>query len=392
MLAVSACHAARQPAAGARSALPTSASTFDSLWAVAALGESDAWAVGTRVLGPGASFPLTEHWDGQSWKVVPSPSHPPGIRGQTRSSLDAVAVDAPDDAWAVGHWSAANQVPPEQALIEHWNGTKWSVVPGPRSGGQATDLTAVAAISPKQAWAIGYGTVRGRASMVFMGWNGTSWRHLPSPIGTFPGGLAVISASDIWLAGEEGAKKSAATYHTVLEHWDGSKWKIVPAPNQSKGGTSNVSLSAAGGSSSSNVWAVGHYQPGQNGSDVSPLVEHWNGSKWQLQKSQAPTSARGQTGFDAIAALSGSCAFAVGSAWSSNGPIPLIERWDGTRWTAMTSGLRPGVTGPTLDGVAAVHPSYAWAVGDAYTQGNRSITLIEKWNGSAWQQVPSPNP
>ncbi len=344
MLAVSACGASREPPAPAPSPAGNGAgnglsAVSDSLWGVAALGQSDAWAVGKRELGSdsGVVLTLTEHWDGQSWKVVPSPS-PGGIGEQARGILEAVAIDSPGDAWAVGTWSPANHdprtAPPVHVLIEHWNGAKWTVVPGPRPGGHATELTAVAAISPTEAWATGLGTAGGHEITVFMRWDGTRWRYLPSPAGTV-GGLAVISAHDIWVVGAKGPMKSAPKYRTLAEHWNGSKWTIVPAPYVVKGRKPNIGLSAVGGSSSSNVWAVGPF---------------------------------------------------------GSGPIPIIEGWDGVHWTAMPSRLQPGVTDPTLSGVTAVQPGYAWAVGYAHNQNYRPITLIEKWNGATWQQVPSPNP
>jgi hypothetical protein len=94
--------------------------------------------------------------------------------------LAAVAIDAPDDAWAVGGWSPKEHNAPSYPLIEHWNGTTWSLVPAPRSPGYTTELTAVAAISPTVAWAIGFGAANGRQVAVFMGWDGTRWRYLPS--------------------------------------------------------------------------------------------------------------------------------------------------------------------------------------------------------------------
>jgi hypothetical protein len=363
----------------------------ESLYAVAALGESDAWAVGTHRPLPTGIYPLTEHWDGKRWTQVPCPS--PGSTAEpTRSSLDAVAIDTPDDAWAVGEWSPIEHVPPSYPLIEHWNGAKWTVVRGPSPVGRTTELTAVAAISPTAAWAIGFAsTAAGRRVTVFMGWNGTRWRYLPSPVGNSPGGLAAISARDIWLVGEEGTTESAPKYHTLVEHWNGSKWTIVPAPYAYKDQEPNIGLSAVGGSSSTNVWAVGHYQSGPAGTDASPLIEHWDGTRWQLQPSPDPVRPQDEGGFAAIAAVSRTSAWAVGSAFG-RGYIPLIERWDGVRWKAMPSRFKPGVTDPSLNGVAAVDPRYAWAVGWAVNQDNRSIALIEKWNGTSWQQVPNPNP
>ncbi len=160
----------------------------ESLLAVAALGESNAWVVGTHTPLPKGMYPLTEHWDGQRWTAVPCPS-PGGTADPVRSSLEAVVIDAPDDAWAVGDWSPIEHVPPSYPLIEHWNGARWTFVPVPSSGGHVTDveLTAVAAISPNAAWAIGEGVAGGRSVPVFMGWNGTRWRYLPSPVGDAPG-------------------------------------------------------------------------------------------------------------------------------------------------------------------------------------------------------------
>ena len=62
---------------------------------------------------------------------------------------------------------------------------------------------------------------------------------------------------------------------------------------------------------------------------------------------------------------------------------------------ALASRLRPGVTDPTLTAVAAVDRCYAWAVGEATlrpSSQDKHITLIEKWNCTGLQQVPSPNP
>lgn len=46
----------------------------------------------------------------------------------------------------------------------------------------------------------------------------------------------------------------------------------------------------------------------------------------------------------------------------------------------------------TFNGVAAVDATPVWAVGYYYTSGGNGQTLIERWNGTAWNIVPSPNP
>jgi hypothetical protein len=283
-----------------------------------------------------------------------------------------VAIDAPHDAWAVGSWSPIEHDAPSYALIEHWNGSRWNLVPVPRSHG-FTGLTAVAAISPNAAWAIGYGDAGGRAITAFMGWDGTRWRSLPSPVGTDLTGLAVISAHDIWVVGSKGMSK----YRAVAEHWDGSKWTIVPTPNAFKNRTRNSVLYAVSGSASNNVWAVGWYQSGPTGSDHSTLVEHWDGARWQVQPSPDGPRSGADSQLFAVAALSRTTAWAAGT---NEGPIPLIERWNGVHWKAIPRRLQPRVAHPSIYEVAVVDPRYAWAIVQV-DQGS----VIERWNGTRWQ-------
>ena len=42
--------------------------------------------------------------------------------------------------------------------------------------------------------------------------------------------------------------------------------------------------------------------------------------------------------------------------------------------------------------MAATSASNAWAVGDTMTGDTSFKTVILRWNGNAWKQVPSPAP
>jgi hypothetical protein len=137
---------------------------------------------------------------------------------------------------------------------------------------------------------------------------------------------------------------------------------------------------------------VGDYQSGPTGIDRSTLIEHWNGARWRLQPSPDGPGSTGESQLFAVAALSRTSAWAVGGYDSSGGLVPLIERWNGAHWTIPPSTLQPGVHEAFLSEVAVVDARNAWAVGEATNQNNQHITLIENWNGTSWQQVPSPNP
>src|SRR5690242_523500 len=92
----------------------------------------------TRVLEPlttpatASSTPTpTSDLCGLSWRVIPSPN-----LGTAGNNLNAIAVVSSGDVWAVGSSGG-------QTLIEHWNGTSWSMVSSPNVG----PLNGVAAVS-----------------------------------------------------------------------------------------------------------------------------------------------------------------------------------------------------------------------------------------------------
>jgi hypothetical protein len=66
-------------------------------------------------------------------------------------------------------------------------------------------------------------------------------------------------------------------------------------------------------------------------------------------------------------------------------PRTLVQHWNGTTWDVVPS-PSPSASQDELLGVAMLSSSYAWAVG---YQGDK--TLIERWNGTAWTVQPSPN-
>jgi hypothetical protein len=65
-------------------------------------------------------------------------------------TLSGIAAIAADDIWAVGSFADANNK--EQTLTEHWDGTSWSIIPSPTAG----FLKAVSARSDGTVVAVGY--------------------------------------------------------------------------------------------------------------------------------------------------------------------------------------------------------------------------------------------
>src|SRR5205823_2753337 len=88
-----------------------------------------------------------EHWNGSAWSFVPP------VQASFNNILSGVATVGPDDAWAVGAFSTGG-TGRNRALVEHWDGSAWSVVPVPDPDG-SDGLSKVAAVSSTDVWAVG---------------------------------------------------------------------------------------------------------------------------------------------------------------------------------------------------------------------------------------------
>ncbi len=79
----------------------------------------------------------------------------PMVKGDNTSTMGGVADISPTEAWAVGNTNSNGQTSPTQ-LIEHWDGTAWSLFSGPSfPSGDEPGLTAMTAISANDIWAVG---------------------------------------------------------------------------------------------------------------------------------------------------------------------------------------------------------------------------------------------
>src|SRR5262249_51171000 len=94
--------------------------------ASAATGPEDLWAVGSYLDNRAVSRAMIQHWDGSTWSLA---SHPDL---GTESEFDAVTAIASDDAWAVGSYRVS--VFEKRPLVEHWDGTAWTIVSTPVVG------------------------------------------------------------------------------------------------------------------------------------------------------------------------------------------------------------------------------------------------------------------
>ena len=280
----------------------------ESLLAVSASPASDAWAVVfTKTVGAAGRNPLAAHWNGRSWAIVPTPT----LTGGAKSTLNGVVALSPTNAWAVGKGRNG------AALAEHWNGTTWSVVPVPTPAGAASSqLSGISALSPSNIWAVGsVATVVGttvQTRTLIEHWNGTTWSVVPSRNATSSNlltGVAAVASNNVWAVGytitTDGTNQPDKT---LIEHWNGSAWSVVASPTPA----SNDTLSGVAARSAGDVWAVGTRQDRSGAIPIDrTLTEHWNGSAWSVVAS--PNVGGNDNLLNGVAATTGDV-WAVGSS------------------------------------------------------------------------------
>jgi hypothetical protein len=337
--------------------------SYDGLYGVSSLGSSDVWAVGRYINAQSDDQTLIEHWGGQSFGQVPSPDPEPNDL--------LYGVDAPTsaDVWAVGATFPAT-VEVFSTLIEHWNGTAWSVVPSPRLSSGSGILRAVAGDSPDDIWAVGTllsGVTDTQESTLAEHWDGTAWQVVPTPdpgrFGNALGSVVVVSPDDVWAVGsyyytEFGTK-------TLIEHWNGRDWQVVSSPDVDiDDGLASVSAVSA-----SDIWAVGDYfNNTPTGSQVLTLAEHFDGTRWAVAATPSPDA---DNDLLAVQAVSSQDVWAVGG---SGGAAPArVEHGNGTRWQVADEPYRHG-NANYLYALSASQSPGVWAAGSFGGSGSDTLT------------------
>jgi hypothetical protein len=344
----------------------------DVLSATVSITPQDGWAVGTVGASDFTDHTLAEHWNGTRWSVTPSPD------GTSGSELTAVAAVSSNDVWAVGRQNIDLSLEDSATLIEHWNGTAWSIVPSPDAGTEGDHLTGVAAVSTNDVWATGDFSNSTQILPLFEHWNGTAWSVVPVP--DVPNGvnfvkaISAVSTNDVWAVGSDVDSFSGNTDELIL-HWNGTQWSVLPT--LPIGQTSLVAVHAV---SSNDVWAVGT-SLGDNGGDSRNLALHWNGTAWSKVPVPNVGNSVNPNFLFGVTALSSHDVWAVGAA--AGGALgvnqSLIEHWNGSAWSIVPSPSNPnGSTSTTLVGVAAVAPGNVTAVGsrDSTQQGNPGLRTL----------------
>jgi len=328
-----------------------------------------AWAVGSA--GEGTSGqPLVARWDSARWRVTDGPVLPPAPASAffgygSGAAFSAVAALSADDAWAVGSRPTTTGTRP---FIARWVGGRWRLAVSPDTSRDST-LRAVAAVSPRDVWAVG--DAHGTRTLVEH-WDGRIWRLVPTP--RLSGqdvrltGVAALSAASAWVVGTTGSAVDSSR-RGLVERWDGLRWRVLPLPQPSVVDDALAGISA---SSATDIWVVGSAE----GNDYAsvPLVERWTGTTWRVVARPALPPA--VSGLAAVAARSSRDVWAVGDA--------ALVHWDGARWsttTLRTSAYTGGAdyssaSTPDVTALTVIPGGGLWAVGRVVENTDQQDTAL----------------
>lgn len=274
--------------------------------AAAAISTRNVWAVGWA--NRWELRPLIEQWNGSTWRIVPSPT------AGTGATLADVAAVSSRNVWAVGGYAPNGVRGGERTLVLHWNGRTWKRVPSPHPGVRhpGSGLTGVTVVSARSVWAVGSysrATPSGNrlSQTLILHWNGKKWKQVRS---TNPGGgrhfnalydVAAVGRNNVWAVGSYRGQGVGGRL-PLVEHWNGHSWQTVPAPSGCP--YSDSSLTDLAPIAPNDIWAAG-------ACEGVTLAEHWDGKAWSISSSLNPGS-QNNDGFLGITAATPQSVWAVG--------------------------------------------------------------------------------
>jgi hypothetical protein len=153
-------------------------------------------------------------------------------------------------------------------------------------------------------------------------------------------------------------------------------------------------ITAISAASANNAWALVDGQPSRGSPD--DLALHWNGTRWTPTKLAAPAATGSSASFSGVYDAGRGDAWVVGTVNLTTGHTrTLIERWNGTAWTIVPSPDPAGGAfgNDELTAVSGSGPGNIWAIGDDFegVDGGVIQILLAHFNGTRWTAAPTPS-
>jgi hypothetical protein len=291
-------------------------------------------------LGQSSRGPLAMTWDGRAWSL----RAPPAVSAGSSTTL-ALSCASARFCVAMPLGSPRGT----RVVFDVWDGVRWSAGGLPSSVTRPGEVVnAVTCRSPRFCVLVGWmRNSRGRTVELAQRWSGARWlvQQVPEVAGARASGLEGVSCPSVRLCVAVGTalrraherRKASPPPVSVgfIDAWDGKGWarqRVSRMPLSS--GLSDVSCASLRA-----CVAVGDGGAGHQSGERGPLVEGWNGRRWTLYPNAADvdTGGYGDSQFTHISCASATVCVAVGRFDYANGGDGygsgyMTERWNGKRW------------------------------------------------------------
>jgi hypothetical protein len=315
-------------------------------------------------------------WDGSGWSALGPGMFP---------YMTALAVydDGGGPAlYAGGDFPVAGGVPANR--IAKWDGSRWSAL----GSGVRETVRALAVYDDGGGPALYAGGEFDLGGVAIARWDGSSWSTLGR--GTL-GPVRALAVYDdgggpaLYAGGRFATAGGVAANH--IARWDGSGW------------------SALGSGMNDDVWALTVYDDGRGpalyagghfttaGGGSANHLARWDGLRWSaLAEGVDDDSYSTSVNVHALAVYDdggGPALFAAGFFATAGGePARHIAKWDGSRWSALGSGVEILGYPSTRVYSLAVYDDGAgpalYAGGHFTAAGGVAVNSIARWDGSSW--------
>ena len=237
---------------------PTWDSSVERLYAIAAVSSRNVWVVGGNP-SPSGGPSLVEHWNGSRWTRIAVPSDPTSHLFGPPDLLTDVAASSANNVWVAGETGFGDGG--DMAFFAHFDGSQWTSFSDFADGLEGAyyldgNILGVAPISSNYVLAVGDDEGSHYQNYV---WS-KGWRAVESPLYTTA--VAAVSKKNAWAVGDG------------IEHWNGKDWTALPAQTLPPKSTLEASRSAA--NDMCGRWANTRIRV----VDFVFCIEHWNGVKW----------------------------------------------------------------------------------------------------------------
>ena len=343
------------------------------------LDESGNLYAGGHFLSAGeASANYIAKWNGSTWSALGS-----GLDGNFYPEVHALAVDSRGVLYAGGRFDTAGGVPAKN--IAKWDGATWSALDNGLDKGDDEDSVDALAVDARGDLYAVENLYSVDWTSYIAKWNGSNWNALERKTFGKVRSLAADGSGNLYAGGDFDAIGDVQAEN--IAKWDGSTWSALDSGMSTASGVDGeIRAFAVEGK---NLYAGGNFFFA--GSVLVKHIAKWDGTEWSALGSgiEGPL----QTIYETVMALAldGAGNLYAGGEFGTAGGISAknIAKWDGTGWSALGSGIDadqmyhyPGVSAIVVDGRGDLY-----AGGRFQIVGGVAAKSIAKWDGASWSAL-----